>query len=1322
MIKCTLQRKFQKIVQLQALKNVLLVSIFIAGLTSTSSAAIRNWMGFGVLGVSTDLNLGLNWSGATALLPTDDLVITITGTAPNTLSLSANLSVNSITILTTVASPSGGSSLTVTLGAFDLSVAGLFKVTNSSTSTPASRPYTINVIVPALHMLTIGGNLTCSNTNGSKSINTIGFDNSGTILVVGTTILNSLNSSTNSKVLFTVGNSPASYTFSGNVSVDDGTTVSSNSVLIGSNVPGTTGTFKFGGDLSIGVCGASNTNFTAGTVILDKPGVQTITYNNTVSYFRIPNLVVGSTNSPTVILAGTVTPDNIMGNFTINGSSIVNLGTRQWNRNTDGGIFTMAGTSQLLLGAASSVTGVGGSETLITGSNFPSGFTSLVLGTNSTIEYNGGNAINQTIYAPVTYGNLALTNSTGSGTTTKSLTASITGIAGNLTVNSNTTFDQATFTANRTSAGGIFAMGANAIHKISGNNGGQAGSNFPLNFSSSVLNATSTTEYNSLSAINQTVYAPVTYGNLVLTNNSGLGSNTKSLTASLMGIAGNLTVNPNIVFDPSSFSFNRTAMGGSMTLSASAYMRLSGSSGGQPGSNFPLNFSSVTLDPASTVEYYGGSQSIFGSSSYGNLTLSGTGTKTAPAILTIQGNFSKISASIFAHNSGQVNFIGTSAQLYTSVAPIVDFFDLSNGNLAGLNVKSDMGIAKSLTLVSHSILNLFDTGSISLRSTAAQTAYVAVIPAATPINYTGTGRFIVERFINSGGTHGKSWQLLSTPVQSEATYTIKNTWQENGAMTPGLGVWLTSPLYSAGNFDGYSLGPSIKQYNSNTNVYDGVTNTSAGISDKNGYYLYVRGDRTATYASGIINSTTLRTKGKLFDINTSAPSVSIPANSFGTVGNPYAAAIDLRQLRANSSNITGDIYIWDPTLGGQYGSGGFRTISYVAPNYIITPVGGIYPSAIMNEIESGQAFFAKSNLTGAGVVQFSESYKATTNKLITKESAQNTSILRATLSAASGESTTLLDGAMAVFNDKYSNAVDDRDAVKFSNGRNGVSFKRDAKLLAVERRMSPALNDTLFINTTATRPREYIWNISAERLRHGACVAWLWDQFLDLKTPLDLEGNTAISFQVTSNLLSAAADRFKIIFCKTTTTPPVSFISATAARKKDHTVALDWRVKNETNITRYEVDRSADGQYFKNLLEARAIGVTDSIHDYSKIDLSAPASADYYRIRAINRDGVIESSNILKVAAENLTTGVSVYPNPVVDHVMHLHFYNVLKGRYSIQLTNSTNQVVYAAQLDLTGLGDEKNIRISNNIAAGTYQLTIAGGDNKSFHQQVILE
>src|SRR5205085_9611594 len=138
------------------------------------------------------------------------------------------------------------------------------------------------------------------------------------------------------------------------------------------------------------------------------------------------------------------------------------------------------------------------------------------------------NAENQTVFAPVAYGNLTLSNSTGSGTSTKSITKNIAGISGNLNVNGFTTFDQGIFSANRIAAGGNLNLNGNAVLKLAGSKGGQTGSNFPKNFSTMSVSANSTVDYYSGNGIDQVVYGPVTYGHLSLSNITGSGLSVKS--------------------------------------------------------------------------------------------------------------------------------------------------------------------------------------------------------------------------------------------------------------------------------------------------------------------------------------------------------------------------------------------------------------------------------------------------------------------------------------------------------------------------------------------------------------------------------------------------------------------------------------------------------------------------------------------------------------------------------------------------------------------------------------------------------------------------
>lgn len=82
----------------------------------------------------------------------------------------------------------------------------------------------------------------------------------------------------------------------------------------------------FRGNLTLGQRALQNVSNTPGTIEFDGSGSQTITWNNTSYYCEFNHVVIGNTNNPTVnIVTGTAAPDNILGNLTLNGSSVLNL-------------------------------------------------------------------------------------------------------------------------------------------------------------------------------------------------------------------------------------------------------------------------------------------------------------------------------------------------------------------------------------------------------------------------------------------------------------------------------------------------------------------------------------------------------------------------------------------------------------------------------------------------------------------------------------------------------------------------------------------------------------------------------------------------------------------------------------------------------------------------------------------------------------------------------------------------------------------------------------------------------------------------------------
>ncbi len=375
------------------------------------------------------------------------------------------------------------------------------------------------------------------------------------------------------------GTSAGNIDFKGNVTLNTG-----KAALYGN----ANSSFIFRGNLTLG----TNAFFQPGGAIngtFDGTGPQTITWNNTATPAYFNNLVIGNTNSPTVNLASlNAALNNVTGNVTVNGSSVLNIGTSQLNRNSAGGTFTLNGTSVLKLSSISSP----GGGVAVTGSNFPGGYT-YTLSPTSTVEYAGAS---QTIYAAPTYGNLIL-----SGSGSKAAGGSLS-VVKDFSIAGTTNFALGTFTQ---IIGGNWAVYA------------------PGGFTEN----SSTVEFSSNSAQSIT-----TVGGEIFTNLRKSGT-------------GTLTLNSDVVFNGTSSlnilagtvdagTFNLTGGGSTSLIMSGGTLKLAKTGIILPDFTIGLDYNLT----GGTIELNGaGDQALRGLRSYRNLTFSTSGTKTltsAPASIT----------------------------------------------------------------------------------------------------------------------------------------------------------------------------------------------------------------------------------------------------------------------------------------------------------------------------------------------------------------------------------------------------------------------------------------------------------------------------------------------------------------------------------------------------------------------------------------------------------------------------------------------------------------------------------------------------------------
>jgi len=633
----------------------------------------------------------------------------------------------------------------------------------------------------------------------------------------------------------------------------------------------------------------------------------------------------------------------------------------------------------------------------------------------------------------------------------------------------------------------------------------------------------------------------------------------------------------------------------------------------------------------------------------------------------------------------------------------------SNGGTKQL--AGDITVVDNLKVATTTTFELAARNCV-LKSDASKTAMVDVVDGT--ISYSGAGIFEVQRFFPAA----RKWRLVTAPLNNTSIPTISTAWQDGQvattipppAYTLNSGVLITLSTTATNGFDkGSTANPSLKYWDfaaapaawkapANTNVLK--------VNNDPGYMLFVRGDRnfiiTDQFASPTI--TTLRPKGR---INTGTQTFTSTGAGFRVVGNPFASAIDFKQV--TKSGLSDIFYLWDPKLSSQ---GAFVSFTRSGGSYIVS--GG---SLIVGDgtIQSGAAFMV--NYTGAGSVGIPESSKITgsSNILFGRPTPALLKLIRVNLSSVSNGVTTPTDGVVVSYNKEDNNAVDGNDAVKFTNIAENISLVADGKLLSIEKRKSISFNDTIFFKMYQMRLRNYSLDFITEHIAENNLSGFIEDIYLNTKTPLNMKGITKVDFAVTADTSSYAANRFRIVFKKAVR---FGIIKAT---NNANDIIIDWKVAGELNINHYEIERSADGINFSAVINTSSKGNNTGVNNYSGLDENPAPGIYFYRIKGISNNGAIGYSENVKVVVLNVKDSLYVYPNPVTNGSIGLQMNSTPAGVYSLRLLNSAGQSIVTKTVNHAGGTASVNIQYPAQLT-GHYQLEITGANKKKTVLKVVIQ
>ncbi len=675
-------------------------------------------------------------------------------------------------------------------------------------------------------------------------------------------------------------------------------------------------------------------------------------------------------------------------------------------------------------------------------------------------------------------------------------------------------------------------------------------------------------------------------------------------------------------------------------------------------------------------------------------------------------------------NNGTIVLNGTSAQSFpggtTGTIAAMNILEVNKSNGTGtFNKKFRItGILKPTA----GVIAVSDT--ITIHSDAAGTASIDKVGATASFSYGANGRFTVERYIPTGVSHGKSWQLLSAPTFGQ---TVKAAWQEGAVGVasnpkPGYGTTMTSNVAGAlaAGFDfATPSGSTIKTYNDATNAYDGIPNTTSfPIANPKGYMLFVRGDRSVTAYNAAANTTILRTTGKIYSPGADAPpSSTVLAGKFQSIGNPYASAIDFVSLLSTSTGLNTVYYVWDPLLPSYNGYGAYQTISS-ASGWKPVPGGTAnYNAALVySKIQSGQAFFVFS--TAGGTVNFSENNKVSGSQQVFRpDNGGNRQFLRLYLHSADGN---LADGNVVAMDDTFDNAYESNDADKLVNFGENFGILHNGETLAIDARKPLNESDTIFYTFSNLRTAPYQLRFAPENMQSTGLQAFLVDQYTRQQIPVSLTDSSYINVAINNDAASKAADRFYLIF-RQLIVVPVTFTSVDAVLQ-DQQVKVSWMVDNELNIRNYDVEKSADGRNFSIIGNKVAKGNTGGRVFYELFDTQPFSGYNYYRIRSNGAGGEQLYSRVVKVWVEPVKGTITVYPNPVTDNLIRVQFSSQAKGTYRVNLLNATGQLVYNKTIVHSG-GSASYVLVPVHLLPdGIYALDITLPDGRKVMEKLVIE
>jgi hypothetical protein len=826
----------------------------------------------------------------------------------------------------------------------------------------------------------------------------------------------------------------------------------------GATVPPTTNTVITNHNVTVTVVNATCAGLDIQTNTLIVTTGRTLTINGDLNVSGA--LSIEGTGIVTVIGnvtgAGTITfvangTLNIAGNNTFSGTFTAGTGTVNYNQGSNGQNVPALNYNNLTFNAFNKV--LANSGTIGIAGTFTPGAAAGHTTTNSTINFNGTGAQNIPTISTANYHHLIVSNGN-----TKTVTSAVV-TNGNLTISTGTTLNPAgislTVTGTTTIDGTLNdnnTAGTNLfIGKVTINTGGTFTNtnNPPFTFRGGIENNGTFNKTGTGITTFETNTQNIT-ANAAMSIAGAVSCNVNSILdgASTIGFSGAVTIANNITLtNDNTNASTGVAIVGLLNGSANSIFLNRGiltyRNATQPMGTGTLN---ATTNP-NTVNYnLGGAQGVKATTYHHLQITGGTGTKTLPAAVTVNGDFNIGSGASFNPAgfdftvSGNSTIAGTFADATAAGTSSLQNVDLSGGTINGgangiVNINGNLSMATGNGTIGQVALTVSGTTTVNDNRTL------------TISSASGSKIFVNTVTINSGATWTNS---INEDIE------FRNGLAHNGStFTAGTGTYaFTTNNQSISGTSALSLGTvtvgtaplAITLINSNSNASGLTVTTSmtglAAFSIFENQSMFIYQGTSSLMATGILDAD--------FNGNT--------VDYAATSGNQIIYHTDYWNLRTSG----GGTKTWNSS-----NSGTLRTIN----NNLEITAGTLNLANTNNATNSQMTVNGNLTLSGSGILNLSQT---------TNNSGYSTVNLNGNFSQVSGTSITstgtgtLASSSSIIFNGTSAQTItgggSTTGGVFEINNSNGVSLTNNANVFTL--RLTNGLvntgSNTLTVNNSAT--------------------------------------------------------------------------------------------------------------------------------------------------------------------------------------------------------------------------------------------------------------